>query len=342
MFVVVAIGVVIAISLTTNSNTSETLLSNAQQRQLELNKTGAVVIGQFLNLSAKSLSLMHKFDYELTCDPVSCHQTLIDFTKRWEDSPIVGIAMVDKNGIVIDNYNFAGVNAVGQDLSDREYLKIAQSLEIGQVHTSEPVISRLGSTQGKYILTLSTPLSENGTYSGALIVPVLIEDFITRYFSFTQNGQSQIYLVDSDGTILIASQDHRQKVSAFIGKNLFEVINENPFFDSEAVAMELNEMINSPEPQSTQLVLPNSFDGQIKKSLVTSAPVKSSDDGQGTWTLLMITPAESILSYLAPLYIQQITWLTIIFFVLLFFVMSMMKLIEIKEHDSGVQKQRVK
>lgn len=334
IFLVVVIGVIAGINRATNSQASEALLDRALDRQLKLNKTGAVVISQFINLSAKSLSLMHKYGYELTCNPASCHDTLVSFANRWENSPILDIGVSDKNDILVDNYNFDGISGIGTDLSQRDYLHEVKKLDQGEVHISRPIVSLLGITKDKYIFTLSTPLYESGEYSGAVIVAIQIEDFIKQYFDFAQDDDHHVFLLDKEGYVLVASQNINEKNDYLIGKNVFELLNENSFYNSDVVAEQLKEMIGSNTPQSNKMLLPEALTGKIKNNLVTSAPVSLTNSRQGTWTLIIMTPPDSVLSHLAPIYIEQITWLVIVFFLLLFFVMSMMKLIEIRAHET--------
>lgn len=318
IFFVVAAGVLLAVYMGTNRNVSQALLTETIKRQLATTRTAAISVEEFIALSSRSLVLLAQ-TRQLTASSDERRQALDEYQRRREGTPITGVAVTDTKGLVVENSSLTGRQMVGIDLSDREYVVWASQAKEGETFVSKPVVSRLGASKGKEIITITTPLWENGRYQGALIAAITLEKFIDIYLSTFDPEISQAYLINANGDLLVSPND------SLAGKNIFTIIDESPIPGSNFLKTQIIDTMAKEEPGYLDTLIP--VKGKLTRSLVTFAPIAI--DSQ-KWMLVLVSPAGAVLAYAAPLYLQQLTLVIALFFLLLFLVLTLVRVIDFK------------
>src|SRR3989339_562198 len=174
-----------------NKNSRDLLVEQIQHRQQLSVRAGANSISTLLDTIGKSsVILADKPD----------QKTLDVFTKMWSDTGISGLVVTDKNGIAIKNSNPQGIHDIGSDLSNRDYFNWALNAKDGTYKVFAPIVSKLGPTKGKYIITVSSPVFTNDQFNGVLTIAIPFSELIQKYIqNIKVLDSSRVYLFTSKG-----------------------------------------------------------------------------------------------------------------------------------------------
>lgn len=321
LFAVIVCTVLVALYVGTNQSATKALLEETLRRQLVTTETAAVAIEEFIDLSGRSLVMLGE-NYQRLRDEKEQIAYLDRFVMNRKNSPIVGVAVTNAEGMVVQNSTELGTRElVGVDLSDREAVQWTATAEPGGYFVSNPVISRLGTSKGKKILNLAVPIFRDGTYDGAIVAAVVLERFADIYLNIFNPIGSQVYLLNTSGEVLVGPNGQ------YIGENIFGMIDESPFPGSDLLKRTALQNLSVAQPGSLDILLP--IDQKLTRSLITYAPVTLESQ---TWMLAIVAPASALLAYSAPLYIQQLTLVIAIFFLLLFLILTVLRVVDI-QHD---------
>lgn len=199
--------------------THESILKQLYYSESIVSKAQASNIMAFFHDYGDSIAVLGQLKSMERMDETSL-QDMELFMQQWLDSGLVsGVALTDKNGIVVYNSNDEGKGETGINLSDRDYFKwAAAQTEEGKYIVGKPVVSRFGASKGKVIVPLATPVFKDGEFVGIMASSVRLRALTSRFLGFLKISDSMtIYLVESDGSLIF----NNKKVGDY-GLNLFD------------------------------------------------------------------------------------------------------------------------
>jgi hypothetical protein len=309
IFVFILISVIVSIYLATDRRAAEELIKVSLNRQERLTEQTAATIGSFFSLSSRSIVLLGQ-NLSLIDDSNLRKKILDDFVTNLNVTPLVGVAVTDSNGIVVEHSTRTGITMLGVDLSDRGYFSLMKQAKPLDVYISKPEISKLGASKGKVISVLTTPVIAGGEFRGVISAAIVLEDLFDYYLRNAVPSNYEVYLLDTDGTIHIFPD------LSHVGHNIFDP-KELTDTSHDLFRDEYKKIVGTNQSGGVDTVLIKDFDGETaQRSLLTYAPIRL-DDGKQTWFLILVSPVKDVLAFTAPIYIQQITLIVGVFFLLL-------------------------
>lgn len=177
--------------------TRETTVARAAANNLE----------SFFEIIGNSVALQAKVDVSQISNPKFIEDGLNTYLRQWSDSGLVaGIVMTDDKGIVTYNVNTTGVSGVGADVSDREYFKWAKSTNSDKYFVGDPIVSKLGASEGRTIIPVAAAVKNNDNFYGVLVSAVKLDPINKRFLSMMQiSDKTDVYLIDENKNVIYQS-----------------------------------------------------------------------------------------------------------------------------------------
>ncbi len=314
----------IAIYFLLGKQAKDTLVEQMLHREQLSARAGGKSIETFFEFFGKSMtSLAARVGVER--DNKNTRNILEEYIREWKDSPVGGVILTDKNGIVIFNGNKNFVPEIGVSLSDREYFPWAKTAKAGEVFISDPLISKLGYSKGKNIVVVVTPVKANdGSFEGILASSVILSDLKDQYLSPLKiSDETRIYLIDYNGVVISSS------IEKFIGVNYLDYISKTNIPGNTKIVDILSEALKSNEEGKIKIALPDETKGgTLTKFLIAYAPINTSDKH---WTLGIATPESDTLTFLTPFYFRDLAIVALAFLSFLIISIRIAKVVGYKE-----------
>jgi len=313
-----------AIYVLLGKQASDSLVEQMLHREQLSARAGAGSLESFFILYGKAQSSFST-RREIISPAENTNESLYNFIARWEGTPVAGVIFVDTSGRVKYNGNRQNAPDVGADVSDRSYFVWGKTAKKGEVLVSEPIISRLGASKGKYVVTVSTPvIAGDGSFEGLLAGAVILGELTDQYLDPLKiSDKTRIYLVDNDGIILSSP------VEKLIGVNYLDYILKSGIPGSQKVYEILKGSLESNDEGKMDLALPDETkNGFLTRYLIARAPVNV---GGEHWTLGVATPASDALEYLAPFYFKNLGIAGLAFLAFLMIAIRVAKVVGYKE-----------
>lgn len=220
------------------------------------------------------------------------------FIEQRKDKGIVGgIVITDEEGIVRYHSTVSQIRDLGNSLSDRDFfIRVKTEAKEGEYFISQPVISRLGDSEGEMIVTVSSPVIQSGELKGVVAASVKLHPLADSFLKLMQvSEETGVYLIDNDGQLLYSSLDPES-----IGQSTREYFSNYPNLSNK-----IQESLNVNE-------------GQIQTRNFLGAAHSFSVDGE-KWLLIITAPASKVEELMRSFYIRLIgililTTLTVIAF----------------------------
>lgn len=297
---------------------------------------GAKSIESFLELFEGSIALLAR-DNDVINIGVDTQTVLDEFISDWEDSPVVEVILVDKEGIVrfVANKAGAGIKE-GISVVDRDYFIWAEEAEQGDTFIGKPILPRLGAFEGQYILPVSTPVIENEEFKGVLGFAILVPELANSYLDPLKISEDTlVYLVNSEGIFLYSS------IPGLVGKNMFDYLRENSFPGSETIIGLIQDKISESEDEGAfSYTRPDRRNEKtmsrylLAYSRIHLRKAPEQKETAKPWFLAVECPAEEILSFYGRFQKQQLTELFFLVFVVLAILLLVILTIRIAQRDS--------
>lgn len=285
-----------------NKITNDSIVEQVQHRQQLSVRATSKSIEVLLNSIGRNLVLLEN----------NINQSELDnFISLWSDSYVTGLVVTNENGIIIKNSNTTGAKAVGIDVSDRDYFKWAETAKDTEYKVFPPVISKTGASEGKYIVTVATPIIRDGKFAGVIDVAILLTDLTSNYIDNTKVlDSSKVYLVTNEGEIIYSDY------SELTGKKFMDIF-QSDFIGKEKITEILLDDLKNDQETKMKLAVPNLQNKlKLEPYLISSAPIHLS--GQ-LWKLVIVTPEKDLVSFTNKTSNQQATAvfiITVLFIVL--------------------------
>lgn len=253
-----------------------------------------------------------------------------NFVQRWKKTPVGGggVLLTDENGRLRVIANVEGVEEAATDFSGRQYYQWAREAQKGEVFYGNPIISKAGTSEGKFIIPVATPvIDDNGSFRGVLVVGALVEDLGECCLdSIRFVDSARVYLVKKDSTLIYGPEKD------LVGEELISSIEENTFFGSEKALRLLRQSLEDVEKEGKiETIMPKNADGifPVQRVLISHSPVVV---GEQEWFLAMVVPRMEALSFIAPFVVRGAGVILFAFFALL---LLTVKIARIKGHEEA-------
>ena len=295
----------IFLSIFFNKISRDSTIKQVQYRQQLSVRAGGKSIEIFLSSIGKtSVAVANDTSYS----------KLDELVATWSDSNISGLVVTDKDGILIRNSNILMIrDTSGVDLSGRDYFKWAKLAKKGDYKIFSPVISKAGTSKGKSIVTISTPIIKNNQFDGVLTIAVLLSDLSREYLdNLKVLDSSRIYLISSSGEIIYSDNQE------YMGKNVENIFEKDFLGKKKIIEIILDELGKNSESKLS-LALPNFENNYILEPyLISSAPVNVSDQ---LWKVFVVTPENDLNAFTSNMFNKQI--IAFFIFVVLFILLTL-------------------
>lgn len=259
-------------------------------------RAGAKSIESFFDLYSRALlNLASRSDVVNFAPDLQIQ--LEDFIATWNGTPVGGVIVVGKDGIVKFNGNRDRIPQTGVDLSDRDFFIWSKTAKAGEVFISAPVVSRLGASKDKFVVSIATPIfDKSGEYKGSLSTSIILDELTVHYVSPLKiTEKSYEYLLNENSDVLGTDQ------KGVIGVNFIAELNKNPFVGALVLSPNLEKILTSRQEGKVQVAFPTEIPGGVPvPMLVAYSPVQVGDNHL---MVAVSTPIEEALIYLVPIYI---------------------------------------
>lgn len=304
--------------------TDQSLIEQTQHREQVIATAGARSIESFLNLSANSMAILAN-QVRVNDASGETDQVLHEFVSRWSNTPLLEVILIDKSGSVVKIVNKDDMPLEGKiSLADRDYVKRALSAKNGEVILGIPILARLGVYKGQYIVPIASPIYSNGSVEGVVSSAIVLSELTKNYLDPLRiSGNTTIYLEDTNGLILSSY------VPELTGKNLYEVISQNPFPGSKqlmAIVKAKMDQVRFSKEGKLDFVRNDYYDKlKFTRELLVYSTVNLSSSyytylaPDTNWVLAVETPASDAFAFEGPFVRNQFRVVTMFIVVVLVF-----------------------
>jgi len=284
--------------------TEQSFVQQTQTRQQVIARAGAKSVEIFLKSLGDTMTLLASNNQIVEADEGGV-EVLNQFYSAWNDTSVNGVVFIDANGIVKFSSGRSGRSLSGVNLADRDYFAWAKGANKGEIFLGEPVISRLGSDEGQYILTIATPVHSDGEFNGALAIGMLISDISSTYFEPLRiTKDTQVYLLNREGVIL------KSPYQQLLGVNYLDYLEGVSYKGSYAVRNEFSFMLSVPTERKLDVILPEADnENELMRFLIATSPIVI---GNNRWTLALASPMKKTFAFISPFYRHQTTMLMLV------------------------------
>lgn len=223
------------------------------------------------------------------------------FVEQWRDSSLSdGVALTNDLGIVKFNSNVSGISGEGVSLADRDYFIWAKNeAKIGEYFVGEPVVSRLGASEGRYIIPVASPVYQNGIFKGVLVAAVDLEHLTKNHLQLLKiSDQTDVFLMGRDGVLYFSNT-----MPDSVGANIFDLMRQNPIKGNENLAIELKNALSKDTGGTAKVAYKDPVSGVIENHAIAYSQI---DFGNQKWTLVMASPIGDLWNLGVPMYARII------------------------------------
>ena len=314
----------------TERRTKQSLVEQMLDREQVVSRAGARSMEKFLEDLANSLQVLST-DSQINGGAVAAQLRLEKFITSWTDTPVQSVVLTDKQGVVISNANNLELPIqLGTELKDREHFQWAKEAGSNEVYLSKPVMARVGSIKGKYIIPVAASVRVGKEFKGMLSAPITIADLTKRYLDPLKiSEETRIYFMNSDGVVLYSP------LEKMIGVNYIEMLKERPFTGSEVAVEKFEEVLKKPENGELDISLRNEETGELTRYLIAYSPVFHNGEH---CILAVATPVKDAMVFFQDFKTNLVSGVVFVFLWLMVLIMLMVlawRLVQREAYEEG-------
>lgn len=304
---------------------ADALIEQMLHREQVVARAGAISLNLFMN-SFRDQALTHSLSSSIVSLDSGAQKDLEIFMDKWKDTPVSGTIIVDKKGVVKFGQDRYGATGQGINVSEREYFIWAKTANLGNVKIVEPYQSKIGFTDGRYVISAVVPLFKNGEFNGAFVTGFLLDEAKEQFLDpLNISEKTRTYLIDQNGVILSGP------IKKLIGVNYLDYLLKSNIPLSEVLVEKFKDVLKSQKENKLDIILPDeNKNGGLTRYLIATSPVAVGDQN---WTLAVATPVTDALEFLSPFYFKD---LGIAGLAILGFLVIIIRISKIKGHTEGV------
>ena len=271
----------------------KSLVEQTLHREQVIARAGASSIESFLKLLGNSVSSL-----ATRSSVVDTGETTVDtlqiFADRWQGTPVAGVILTDKQGTIVASANNRGVAVQpGTSVADRDYFAWAKKALSGEVFISNPMISKYGSSYGKYIVVLATPVGDQG-FNGVLAASVIISDLVDAYLDPLKiSPDTEVYVVNSKGDFVSSPY------TELLGKSILDFIDETKIPGKDYIKDKVKIALEKGGEGKLDILHPNLFNSDSKSKVLTRKLIAYSSltNEKERWLLVIAEPYEEVMLF---------------------------------------------
>lgn len=226
---------------------------------------------------------------------------LQSFVKQWSKTgEVAGIALTDRNGIVIYNVTASGITQLGTSLANRDYFAWAKAQKKGgEYFVGQAIIGKFGATKDQYIVPVAAPVYRNGEFSGVLVSAVKLAVLTEHYLGqLNISDSTEVYIIGSTGYVLYNGCSPKD-----VGLSVYEVHYEAPFTENADLDNEIKKVLLNPKEGSLQVNYIDPKNGIYGSHLIAYSPVVLPNRN---WLVALGSPAQNLATTITPTFIRQV------------------------------------
>jgi C4-dicarboxylate-specific signal transduction histidine kinase len=225
------------------------------------------------------------------------------FVEQWRDTGLVdGVVLTDERGILQLNSNIAGTHSAGVSLADRDYFLWAKNgANKGEYYVGKPVISRLGVSEGRYIIPVAAPVYQENKFKGVLVAAVNLANLTENNLEMLRISTEQldVFIVGKDGELYYSNTS-----SEGVGQSVYEMLKTNPFPGSQGLEDNIKRVLNEGAEGTRAMSFRDPVSGDLELHAVAYSTIKM---GDRKWGLIVATPIQNIWGFTIPVYVRLTT-----------------------------------
>lgn len=293
------ICVATVIYLLLGKGASDALIQQMVNRQKSVARAGASLYKLFISDLSHQTSSYSNHSRIIAFDPKEVPVEFKGFMDGWNGTPVSGLILVDRQGIVRFGADRIGPTGEGIDVSEREYFNWAKTAKEGEVFIVEPFQSKIGFTTGRYVVSAVSPVFKNGQFNGALVTGFIIDEAISYYLDpLKVTNNTRVYLIDQNGVIVAGP------IKKLIGVNYLDYLNKAGFAGGAVLVQKIKAVLMDTDEGSIDIALPDeNKNGALTRYLIAYSPIVV---GSQRMTLAVATPATDALESLTPFYFRDL------------------------------------
>lgn len=313
---------IVFLSIFFNKISRDNLSEQIQHRQQLATRTGSRSIGSLLRAVGMSTSA-------LADDP--SQERLERFISSWGNDGVAGVIVVDKKGIVTYDTNRIDIKDVGMDVSYRDYFIWAKGAKRGEYNVSSPILSKIGETRGKYVITIASPVIDGGIFEGVVVSAVVVSELVEKHLNDIKVlDTSNIHLITSSGEVVYSDY---QNIS---DKSVREIFDIDFLGKRKLIEIFVTELKKDGETKIS-LVLPNIENNySLEEYLVTASPINLNGN---LWKLIISVPQKDLNVFTYSFFNKQII---AVFLVVSVFIVITLKASRDSGYDQAVKDEHIK
>lgn len=299
-------------------STQNALAEQMLHREQVVARSGANSMGYFLANIGRNITVFSTREEIVAADYGASLASLQKVIKVWAGTPLEAMVITDKNGIIKIDLSQTSSPDLGADVSDREYFLWAKNAAKGEYYIGDPIVSRLGATEGTYVIPVATPIfNQKNEFNGVLVAIIPLDRLAEKFISPLKiSDKTDVYIIDAVGNLVYLS------ATEYLGKNIIDLTNEINFKGNGAVAeMFKGEFAKPGTEGKLDISFPNlNHGGVVVRNLLAYSGVNTGGSGMPAWYLIIATPAEDAFLYTGVFYTDQIV--SLIYFVIVILAIS--------------------
>lgn len=204
ILIIILSSITLFIYVRINSVYKQTVVSQIQDIQLVLARSEAKSIEGYLREQVQLIQYIDSLDAIKSLDAVHTRQAFQEVMDD-SDSPFIGIARIDNNGVTKVSVNRTGSKeSEGMNFSDRQYFEWAKNpVNKDKVQITQPFLARTNPVKGKYVIGIVNPTYFNNNFTGLSIIVISLNEFNKLFMDPIKiNSSTRSLLSDQDGKII--------------------------------------------------------------------------------------------------------------------------------------------
>lgn len=282
-----------------NKEATRSLNEQMLHREQIMARSGAISVGVFVQSLSDQISAFSLISHIHPLDPVDAQNDLELFLRGWKNTPLSGLILVDRNGLVRYGLDREGKTGVGINVQEREYFNWAKTADEGDVFIGAPIQSKIGFATGRFIVPVASPLIYNGRFNGVIVSSFLLDELtVGKIDPLKITDRTAIYLVDEGGVI------YSGPARELVGVNYQDYISKSGIVGGKKVAEILGSAMRSASEGKLTIALPDETNNNLLTPfLISYSPINI---GDYNWMLVIATPQKDALVFMAPFYFRSL------------------------------------
>ena len=277
------------------TQTQESLAQQMLHREQVITRSGSISLSVFVQSLSDQVSTYSSDSDIVSYNKNETPEDLNSLLNSWQNTPVTGVVLINKNGVVTYGVDRMGETGIGTDVSTREYYLWSKTAKAGDRYIGSPIVSKIGFDTGRYIVPVVSPIIKDGKFNGVLVVTFLVDEATAKFLDPLKISKSTlVFVLDHDGNFVFSP------IPKLIGTNFTNLFSGTNFPGKDKIISGFkSEFANSDSQGKFDITIPNLVDGNALTRFLMTYSVVNLGPGND-WSLIVMTPASMRFSLPAP------------------------------------------